>query len=66
NQGMMNDWGVRHVDIEVLQWGSYRRSIDIMKDRMRWPHVRRMVEDIQSKVYQATVKTLNGKMTAAL
>lgn len=66
SQGMMNDWGVRHVDIEVLQWGSYRRSIDIMKDRMRWPHVRRMVEDIQSKVYQATVKTLNGKMTASL
>lgn len=64
-QGMMNDWGVRHVNIEVLQWGSYERSMDIMRDRLRWPHVRRMVEDIQTKVY--TSPYLRGSsLTAAL
>jgi len=65
-QGMMNDWGVRHVDIEVLQWGSYQRSMDIMRDRTKWPHVRRMVEDIETRVYQTTVQSLKGPMTASL
>jgi hypothetical protein len=62
----MDDWGVRHVDIEVLQWGSYERSMAIMKDRMRWPHVRQMVEDIQSRVYQVTAQSLKAPITAAL
>lgn len=63
-QGQMNDWGVRHVDIEVIQWGSYQRSMDIMRDRTKWPHVRRMVEDIETKIYQVT--SLRSSMTAAL
>ena len=62
----MNDWGVRHVNIEVLQWGSFQRSVAIMKDRMRWPHVRRMVEDIQSNAMQATAAVLKKPMTASL
>ncbi|MCX6858041.1 MAG: 3D domain-containing protein [Verrucomicrobia bacterium] len=62
----MNDWGVRHVNIEVLQWGSFQRSVAIMKDRMRWPHVRRMVEDIQSNAMQATAAVLKKPLTASL
>lgn len=62
----MNDWGVRHVNIEVLQWGSYQRSVAIMKDRMRWPHVRRMVEDIQSNALQATAAVFKKPLTASL
>lgn len=65
-QGMMNDWGVRHVDIEVLQWGSYERSMSIMRDRLRWPHVRRMMEDIQARVYHATAASLRPMQTASL
>lgn len=65
-RGQMDDWGVRNVDIEVLQWGSYQRSVDIMRDRTKWPHVRRMVEDIESRVYQTTSKSLRGQLTAAL
>ncbi|MFM2176197.1 MAG: hypothetical protein RL015_295 [Verrucomicrobiota bacterium] len=62
----MNAWGVRHVDIEVLQWGSYERSMSIMRERMKWPHVRRMVNDIQQRVYQATASSLKPVVTAAL
>ena len=50
SRGMMNDWGVRNVDIEVIRWGSYRRSMEIMRDRTRWPHVRRMIEGIQTQL----------------
>ncbi|MBL9117259.1 MAG: 3D domain-containing protein [Verrucomicrobiaceae bacterium] len=45
-RGMMNHWGVRNVDIEVVQWGSYSRSADIMKSRVHYAHVRRMLNDI--------------------
>ena len=62
----MNDWGVRHVNIEVLQWGSFQRSVAIMKDRMRWPHVRRMVEDIQSNAMQVTAAVMKKPLTASL
>lgn len=65
SQGMMNQWGVRHVDIEVLQWGSFERSMEIMRDRVRWPHVRRMVNDIESNVMQATLRSLKPQSLAA-
>lgn len=66
SRSQMNAWGVRHVNIEVLQWGSYERSMAIMKDRMKWPHVRRMVEDIQARAMQATARSLKMPQTASL
>lgn len=45
----MNRWGVRHVDIEVIQWGSFARSLKVLKPRTKWSHVRRMVQSIRKK-----------------
>jgi 3D (Asp-Asp-Asp) domain-containing protein len=56
SRGMMNEWGVRNVEIEVIRWGSYHRSMDIMNERTRWPHVRRMMEGIETRLYQASTK----------
>lgn len=53
SRSMMNDWGVRHVDIEVIQWGSYERSMELMRDRTKWPHVREMMEGIQTRLRTA-------------
>lgn len=39
----MNAWGVRNVEIKILQWGSPRRSLEILSPRMRNAHVARMV-----------------------
>ena len=70
NRGMMNDWGVRNVEIEVIRWGSYHRSMDIMRERTRWPHVRRMIEGIQTQISESTLParslTRGGPFTAAL
>jgi 3D (Asp-Asp-Asp) domain-containing protein len=70
NRGMMNDWGVRNVEIEVIRWGSYHRSMSIMRERTRWPHVRRMIEGIQTQVSQNLPATRSqskgGAYTAAL
>lgn len=47
--GMMNDWGARNVGVEVLEWGCFHRSAEIMKDRVHFAHVRRMFNDIQHR-----------------
>jgi hypothetical protein len=51
----MNQWGVRHVSIEVLKWGSYQDSMTIIKDRTRYPHVRKMFDNLQSRLYHTTI-----------
>jgi len=48
-KGLMNHWGVRNVGVEVIQWGSFARSAYLMKDRVHYPHVRRMMNDIKSR-----------------
>ncbi len=44
----MNAWGVRNVNIRVIRWGSFSKSLAIMKDRTKNDHVRRMVQRISS------------------
>ena len=50
SKSLMNNWGVRHVDIQVVKWGSYERSMQLMRDRTRWQHVRRMMEGINARM----------------
>jgi 3D (Asp-Asp-Asp) domain-containing protein len=70
SRSAMNDWGVRHVNIEVVKWGCYHTSMNIMKDRTRYPHVRRMFDSIQSRLYHTSVpavkKTGDKAITAML
>jgi 3D (Asp-Asp-Asp) domain-containing protein len=42
----MNRWGVRNVTIEILEWGSPERSLQILLPRKKFRHVREMVEDL--------------------
>ena len=46
----MRKWGVRKVDIEILEWGSSEKSLDILKERSRNRHVREMVKSLKSQV----------------
>jgi hypothetical protein len=43
----MKAWGVRNVNIRVLKWGSFSKSVAIMKERQKYGHVRNMVNRIQ-------------------
>ena len=49
SRGAMNTWGVRLVDIRILQWGSPRRSLEILAPRAGNPHVRRMVSALREQ-----------------
>jgi 3D (Asp-Asp-Asp) domain-containing protein len=66
SRGMMNEWGVRHVDIQVVKWGSYERSMQLMRDRTRWPHVRQMIRGIQSRVSPVGTPVKSLPLTASL
>jgi 3D (Asp-Asp-Asp) domain-containing protein len=65
-RSMMDDWGVRHVDIEVIHWGSYEKSMQLMRDRTKWRHVRAMMEGIEARLRTAGVPAGKTPFTAAL
>uniref|UniRef100_UPI003784E9E3 3D domain-containing protein n=1 Tax=Prosthecobacter sp. TaxID=1965333 RepID=UPI003784E9E3 len=46
----MNLWGTRRVTIKVIKWGSFAKSLAILKPRAyKASHVRRMVASIESR-----------------
>jgi 3D (Asp-Asp-Asp) domain-containing protein len=47
NFGEMNDWGVRRVTIQILEWGSTKHSYAVLSPRRNYAHVRRMLDEIR-------------------
>ncbi len=43
----MNAWGVKHVEIEILEWGSRAMSLKLLEPRQRNRHVRAMVYSLR-------------------
>ncbi len=46
SKSMMRDWGRRNVEVEVVQWGSFRRSAQMLSQRTRYSHCRAMLSNI--------------------
>jgi 3D (Asp-Asp-Asp) domain-containing protein len=49
NDAKMNAWGVRQVDIEIVEMGSFEKSLTVLKPRQKSPHVRKMVASLQQR-----------------
>lgn len=45
----MKRWGVRHVDIDILQWGSEEQSAKILTPRAKHKSAQRMLVALASK-----------------
>ncbi len=45
----MRRWGVRHVDIDILQWGSEEQSLKVLAPRVKHSCVRQMVASLRQK-----------------
>jgi 3D (Asp-Asp-Asp) domain-containing protein len=45
----MKRWGVRRVDIDVLQWGSEAQSLKVLTPRKKHAQVRQMIVALQKK-----------------
>lgn len=58
NRLAMRKWGVRHVDIDILEWGSDQQSLQVLVPRARNRQVRRMILALQEKARtQTTLRT---------
>ena len=58
NRLAMRKWGVRHVDIDILQWGSESQSLHVLGPRARNRICRRMILALQDKARtQGTLRT---------
>lgn len=49
SRSIMNQWGVRRVTIEILQWGDLGECYRVLKPREKHRHVKRMVKQIESR-----------------
>jgi 3D (Asp-Asp-Asp) domain-containing protein len=56
----MQRWGVRHVDIDILQWGSEEQSLKVLAPRMKHRCARQMVASLQQKQAQQKKKLLTS------
>lgn len=45
----MRRWGVRHVDIDILEWGSEEKSLKVLTPRAKHKIVKRMIVALQRK-----------------
>src|SRR6266571_8145699 len=45
----MKGWGVRYIDIDILQWGSEEQSLKVLAPRCKNHCVQRMVASLQQK-----------------
>ncbi len=48
DKATMKAWGVRNVNIRVIKWGSFSKSLSILRPRTAYPHIRRMVSRIET------------------
>ncbi|MGJ8677121.1 MAG: 3D domain-containing protein [Akkermansiaceae bacterium] len=46
----MRKWGTRKTEITVIQWGSYERSLALLKGRTKYHHCRKMYYGCKKKV----------------
>jgi len=58
----MQRWGVRHVDIDILQWGSQQESLKVLGPRAKNRTVRQMIAELQRKApVQSSIGTEASK-----
>ena len=57
SRGEMKQWGVRYVDIDVLQWGSEEQSLKVLAPRSKHHCVRQMVTALEKKKGKAVAQS---------
>ena len=49
SRAAMRQWGVRHVDIDITEWGSKEQSLKVLKPRGKNRLIRRMITGLEQK-----------------
>jgi 3D (Asp-Asp-Asp) domain-containing protein len=53
NSRDMNIWGARQEPIQILQWGDPQESLRFLAPRQNYPHVRRMILELEGRDQEA-------------
>ena len=61
----VNDWGVRYVDIDILQWGSEEESLKVLAPRCKHSCVKKMVAALEKKKSKAVVQNTPRRTSAS-
>ena len=62
----MKRWGVRNVDIDVLQWGSEEKSLQVLAPRAKHAQVQKMIVSLQKNNPATTTRVaLNSTQSSA-
>ena len=56
----MKRWGVRVVDIDILQWGSEEKSLEVLAPRMKHAQVQKMVASLHKNNPSATARVVTS------
>ena len=54
SMGAVRKWGVRNVDIEILEWGSKEMSLKLLQPRATRNYIQTMVAELQKAVPPAS------------
>jgi 3D (Asp-Asp-Asp) domain-containing protein len=57
----MKRWGVRHVDIDILQWGSVEQSLKVLAPRSKHNCARRMIAALEKKKGKTVAQTTSPR-----
>ena len=60
-----NQWGARHVNIEIIKWGEDRESFDVLSKRTKHRHVKRMVVDLEKRIARGATNPMPAGVIAA-
>src|SRR3954469_12925047 len=49
SRSAMRSWGVRHVDIDIIEWGSKEQSLKVLNPRRKNRLIRKMIAGLEAK-----------------
>jgi 7,8-dihydro-6-hydroxymethylpterin-pyrophosphokinase len=61
SRSQVRDWGVRYVDIDILQWGSEEESLKVLAPRCKHNCVRKMVAALEKKKSKSVAQNTPGR-----
>jgi hypothetical protein len=61
----VKNWGVRYVDIDILQWGSEEESLKVLAPRCKHNCVRKMVAALEKKKGKTVAQNTPGRTAAS-
>lgn len=59
SKSLMRKWGLRYVEITVVQWGSAERSLAVLKSRSKYSHCRKMMAALESRTQRVMYASNN-------